>query len=45
MSLAMSELIQTAAVAVVAFVLLTLAALFFKAEAAARDRSGGNGQP
>ena len=45
MTLAMSELIQTAAVAVAAFVVLTLLALFFKAEAAARDWSGENGNP
>lgn len=34
MSLAMSELIQTAAVAVAAFVVLTLLALFLQAESA-----------
>ncbi|HRT04691.1 MAG TPA: hypothetical protein P5204_03235 [Kiritimatiellia bacterium] len=34
MTLAISELIQTAAVMVVAYVVLTLLALFFKAEAA-----------
>ena len=34
MTLALSELIQTAAVMVVAYVVLTLLALFFKAEAA-----------
>ena len=34
MTLALSELIQTAAVAVAAYVVLTLLALFFKAEAA-----------
>ena len=34
MSLALSELIQTAAVAVAAYVALTLLAMFFKAEAA-----------
>jgi hypothetical protein len=33
-SLALSELVQTAAVAVVAYVVLTALALFFKAEAA-----------
>ncbi len=36
MSLAMSELLQTAAVAVVAYVCLTLLALFLKAESATR---------
>lgn len=35
MTLALSELIQTAAVAVAAYVALTILALFFKAEAAA----------
>ena len=34
MSLAISELLQTAAVAVAAFAVLTLLALFFKAESA-----------
>ena len=34
MTLALSELVQTAAVAVVAYLVLTLLALFFKAEAA-----------
>lgn len=34
MTLAFSELLQTAAVAVVAYVLLTTLALFFKAESA-----------
>ena len=34
MTLATSELIQTAAVAVAAYVVLTLLALFFKAESA-----------
>ena len=34
MTLALSELLQTAAVAVVAFVLITAAALFCKAESA-----------
>ncbi|HQF20380.1 MAG TPA: hypothetical protein PLT37_03930 [Kiritimatiellia bacterium] len=37
MSLAWVELIQTIAVAVVAYVLLTALALFFKAEAAGRQ--------
>lgn len=39
MGLALSELIQTAAVAVVAYVLLTALALFLKAEAAAGKKS------
>ena len=40
MSLAISELIQTAAVAVVAFAVLTLLALFLKAEAATGRKPG-----
>lgn len=40
MNLAMSELIQTAAVAVVAFVILTLLSLFFKAESATWKKPG-----
>ncbi len=40
MGLAMSELIQTAAVMVVAFAVLTLLSLFFKAESAAGEKSG-----
>lgn len=40
MSLAMSELIQTAAVAVVAFVVLTLLAMFLQAESATWTKSG-----
>ena len=36
MSLALSELIQTVAVAAVAFLVLTLLALFLKAEAAGK---------
>jgi ABC-type sugar transport system ATPase subunit len=40
MSLAASEFIQTAAVAVVAFVVLTALAILFKAEAAAHRKSG-----
>ncbi len=39
MSLALSELIQTVAVAVVAFAALTLLALFLKAEAATGKKS------
>ena len=39
MSLALSEFVQTAAVAVIAYVVLTGLALFFKAEAAAAKPS------
>jgi hypothetical protein len=39
MSLAVSELIQTAAAAVVAFAVLTLLALFLKAESATGKKS------
>ena len=39
MGLALSELIQTAAVAVVAYVILTALALFLKAEAATGKQS------
>ena len=44
MSLALSELIQTAAVAAVAFLVLTLLALFLKAEAAGKP-SGEEPKP
>ncbi|MGD9612162.1 MAG: hypothetical protein AB7V22_04590 [Kiritimatiellia bacterium] len=40
MSLAFSEIVQTAAVAVVAYVVLTGLALFFKAEAATGQPPG-----
>lgn len=45
MSLAMSESIQTAAVMVVAFVVLTLLALFFKAESATGTKSSDVPKP
>ena len=45
MTLAMSELLQTAAIAVVAFVVLTLLALFLKAESATWRKSGEGAQP
>ncbi len=45
MSLAMSELIQTAAVAVVAFLVLTLLALFLKAESASWKKPDGAPPP
>ena len=45
MSLAMSELLQTAAFAVVAFVVLTLLALFLKAESATWKESAKEGKP
>ena len=44
MSLAVSELLQTAAVAVVAYVVLTGLALFLRAESAA-GRKPGDGPP
>lgn len=45
MGLAMSELIQTAAVAVAAFAVLTGLALFLKAESAARGQGEKGGPP
>ena len=45
MSLAMSELFQTAAVAVAAFAVLTLLALFFKAESATWKKREDKGKP
>lgn len=45
MSLALSELLQTAAVAVVAYVLLTALALFFKAESATWKKPDGESAP
>ena len=45
MSLAMSELLQTAAVAVASLVLLTLLALFFKAKSATWKKPEGKQAP
>lgn len=45
MSLAMSELLQTAGVVVAAFVILTLLAMFFTAESATWKKPGENQQP
>ena len=45
MSPAMSELLQTAVVAVLAFGILTLLALFLKAEAAGRKTSAAAPKP
>ena len=45
MTLALSELLQTAAVAVVAYVLITAAALFCKAESATWKESDAGPRP
>jgi hypothetical protein len=45
MSLALSEFLQTAAIAVVAYVVLTLLALFFKAESATWKEPPKEGRP
>ena len=45
MTLAISELLQTAAVAVVAYVLVTAAALFCKAESATWDKRDAGSAP
>ena len=45
MTLAVSELLQTAAVAVAAFVLLTALALFFKAESATWGKPDAGTKP
>lgn len=45
MTLAVSELLQTVGVAVVAYVLLTALALFFKAEAAGRGEPAASSEP
>ena len=45
MTLALSELLQTAAVAVVAFVLITAAALFCKAESATWNKPDAGPRP
>ena len=45
MTLAISELLQTAAIAVVAFIALTALALFFKAESATWNQRADGKQP
>ena len=45
MTLALSELLQTSAVAVVAYVLITALALFCKAESATWEKPGAGPRP